>query len=96
VDGQRGPDAGVRAGELLEDQAVRDVVGARAAVGLRDADPHEPELAEVCEHLGGKRVVAVPRLRVRGDLLVGEAPRQLADLLLLVGQVVQAHGVTAS
>jgi hypothetical protein len=28
---------------------------------------------------------------VRGDLLVGETPRQVADLALLVGQLVQAH-----
>ena len=36
-------------------------------------------------------MLAVPLGRVRGDLLVGEAPRERADLALVVGQLVEAH-----
>src|SRR6185295_15312181 len=91
VDSDGDSDPGIGARELLEHEHVGEEVGAGAAVLLGHADAHEPQLAEVLEDRLGEAVLAVPRPGVRGDLLVGEAPRQVADLALLVGQLVQAH-----
>src|SRR4051812_48340985 len=93
VDGDRHAEAGVRARQLLENEAVAEEVGPGPGVLLGDADPHEAELAEVLDDLLRERVLAVPRGGGRRDLLVGEAPREVADLALVVGQLVQAHGV---
>ena len=92
VDGDRDAEAGVRARELLEDEAVAEEVGARAAVRLGDADAHEAELAEVrrgppC----GKRCSRSQAAACGRDLLVGEAPGERADLALVVGELVEAH-----
>src|SRR4051812_13124686 len=91
VDGHRHAEAGVRARELLEDEAVAEEVRARAAVRLWHAHPHQPQLAEVREDLLGEVVLAIPRRRLRRDLLVGEALGERADLALVVGELVQAH-----
>ena len=88
VHGERHAHAGVGAGELLEDEHVGEEVGAGAAVLVGHADAHQPELAELGEDLLGEAVLAVPLGGARGDDLVGEAPGQLADLALLVGQLV--------
>ena len=79
------PHARVGARQLLQDQDVGQEVGARAAVLDRHAGAHQPQLAERAEDLAREAVLAVPRRGVRRDLLVGEAPGQVADLALLVG-----------
>ena len=97
VDGHGHPDAGVGARELLEHEHVGEEVGARAAVLLGHADAHQAELAELGEQLAREDVVAIPLRRVRGDLLVGEPAREVADLLLLVRQLAHARArVTAT
>ena len=95
VDGDGHADAGVGARELLQHLDVGEEVRARAALLDRHADAHQPELAELGEQLAREVVVAVPRGGVRRDLLVGEAARERADLLLLGGQLVQAHEAAA-
>ena len=55
---------------------VGEEVRARAAVLLGHAHAHQPELAQLREDLAREAVLAVPRRRVRRDLLVGEAPRE--------------------
>src|SRR6185503_16118819 len=47
--------------------------------------------AQVLDDLAREAVLAVPRRGVRGDLFVGEAPGEAADLALVVGQLVEAH-----
>jgi hypothetical protein len=79
-------DAGVRARELLEDEDVREEVGAGAAVLLGHAHAHQPELGEPSEELPREAVFPVPRSRVRRDLGLGELPREGLDRLLLVGE----------
>ena len=49
MDGDGHADARVGARELLEHEDVREEVGARAAVLLRHADAHQPELAQLAE-----------------------------------------------
>ena len=71
--------AGVGARELLEHERVGEEVGADAAVLVRDADAHEPELAELGEDLAREAVLGVPRGRLGRDDLVGEAAREVAD-----------------
>jgi len=94
VHGEGHTDAGVRAAELLEDEDVAEEVGPRPADAVGDADAHQAELAELLEDGFGEAVLAVPGRRVRRDLLVGEAPGELADLALLVGQLVPWDQVT--
>ena len=91
VHGDRDADAGVGARQLLEHEHVGEEVGAGAAVLLRDADAHQAEVAEVGEQRARERVLAVPLGGVRRDPLGGEARREVADLALLGGQLVQAH-----
>ena len=84
------PTPGVGARELLEHEDVGEEVGARAAVLGGHAHAHQPELAELGEDLLGEGVLAIPGRGARGDLLVGEAARQGADLALLVAEL-EAH-----
>src|SRR5205814_4780719 len=88
---ERDAGAGVAAGHLLDDEDVGDEVGARAAELRRDADTHQPQLAELLEDGLGKRVLAVPGRCLRRDDVVAEARSELADLALLVAELVQAH-----
>src|SRR4051794_4337579 len=91
VDAERRPQPRVAARDLLHGEDVGQVVGARAAVLGGDADAQQPELAHVAQRLDWKAVLAVPGRRLRRHLVVGEAPREVADLALLVGQLVEAH-----
>ena len=72
--------------ELLEDEDVREEVRARAAVLLRDADAHQPELGELPDQLGREAVLPVPGRRVRLDLRLPELARQRLDLPLVVAE----------
>ena len=92
VDGDGHAHPGVGARELLEHEHVGEEVGARAAVLLGHADAHQPELAEVRRRPRAGSVCSRSQAAgVRRDLLVGEAPGEVADLALLVGELVQAH-----
>jgi len=66
-----------------EHEDVRDEVRAGAAVLLRHARPHQPQLGELREDLTREAVLPIPVGRVRLDL----APREIAcerlDLFLL-------------
>ena len=79
----RHPHAGVRPGDLLEDEDVRDEVRARAAVLLRDAHAHQAELGELAEDLLREVVLAIPLRRVRLDLGRSEVARDRLDVPLL-------------
>ena len=71
------PTPGVGARELLEHEHVGEEVGARAAVLLGHADAHQPELAELREHLAREACARGPSAAACGrDLLVGEAARE--------------------
>ena len=76
VHGDRHPDSRIGARELLEHEHVRQEVGTRATVGLRNADPHEPEVRELRVQLVGEAVLTIPRGRVGHDLRLGELPGQ--------------------
>ena len=94
VDGDRHADACVGSRKLLQHEHVGQEVRARTAVLLGHADTHQPELAELGEQLAREMVLAVPRRRLRRDPLVREPPRELADLLLVLGQFMPTHGST--
>ena len=87
VDADRHADAGVRARDLLEDEDVGEEVRARAAVLLRDADAHQPQLGELAEDLLREVVLAVPLGRVRLDLGRGELARERLNLPLVRGEL---------
>ena len=71
----------VDARELLDREAVREVVGAAAAVLVRERQTEQPELAHGEHGVDGERVVAVPRLGVRRDLRFRELAHDAAELL---------------
>ena len=73
----------VDARDLLDRDAVREVVGAAAAVLLGERQPEQTELAHRAHGVDGKHVVAVPGRGVRRDLALGEVAHDGAELLLL-------------
>ena len=87
VHGDGHADPGIRARELFEDEDVREEVCARAAVLLRHAHAHEPELRELREQLVREPVLAVPVRRVRRDLRVCELPGERLDGELVGGEL---------
>ena len=86
VDRDRDADARVGARQLLEDEDVREKVGAGAPVLLRDAGAHQPKLGELAEELAREAVLAIPLGRVRLDLLLRDLPGERLDLALIVRQ----------
>ena len=83
----RDSDAGVRARELLEDEDVREEVGAGAAELFRHADAHQPELGELPVQLRREAVLPIPGGRVRLDLGLREVSRERLDLPLVSRQL---------
>ncbi len=77
----------IRAGELLENQDVREEVRPRSAVLLGDAHPHEAELRELRIEVVGEAMVAIPCGRIRDDLRERELSREALDLALVRGQL---------
>ena len=79
----RDADACVGTRELLEDEDVRNEVGAGATVLLRHARAHEAELGELSEEIAREAVLSVPLGRVRLDLRTREVARKSLHLFLL-------------
>ena len=73
----------IRPTDLLDGQAERREVGARAAPALVDEQPEEPQPTHLENHVGGEGVLAVPCLGVGCDALTGELANHLPELLLL-------------
>ena len=86
VHGDGDADARIRAGELLQHEDVGEEVGAGTSELLRHADAHQPELAQLREHLPREGVLAVPAGRVRCDLGVRELAGESLDGALLGGE----------
>ena len=86
VHGDGDADARIGARELLEHEDVREEVGAGASELLGHADAHQPELAQLREHLPREGVLAVPAGRVRCDLGVRELAGESLDGALLGGE----------
>ena len=77
--------------ELLDCDRVGERVGARAAVLLRERDPHQPQLAELGHDLVREALLAVELLGRGGDLLLGEVAYGPADEVVVGGEV-EVHG----
>ena len=73
--------------ELLDRERVGERVAARAAVLLRERDPHQPELPELGDDLVGEALLAIQRLGHRRHLALGEVADGAADQLVVVGEV---------
>jgi hypothetical protein len=78
--------AGAAARQLFRENRVVHVVTTLAAVLLGVLEPEEPELGHAREDLVGKPASVLPLHRVRGELVLHEAPDRLAELLVLVGE----------
>ena len=75
-------DPDIAARQLLGDDAHRDLAEPHAAIGLRDGEPEHAHLGEAGDDFERNiGVGAVPALRMRDDLGVGEAPHLAADRL---------------
>ena len=86
VHGDGDADSRIRAGELLEHEDVREKVGAGTSELLGHADAHQPELAQLGEHLPREGVPAIPAGRVWRDLGVRELTGESLDGALLGGE----------
>ena len=80
-DGDR--DARVRPSQLLDHERPGDGVRSEASVLLGDRDAADPEFPELLHDVEGKFLVFVSLAGTRRDLLGGELPDEVADLLLL-------------
>ncbi len=92
--GQGDPDGLVDPAELLDGHAeagevALSVVGA-AAVLLRHDETEEAELAHLGDQVGREVALRVPLRDVGCDLLLGEVPDDLAEVLVLLAQL--EHG----
>ena len=93
-DGDDAADRGVAAAQLLGDQAVGEMVAARAAVLLVDGEPEEAERAQLPHDRLVDVLRAVPGHDVRGDLARDELLGELPDGRLLLAQL-QVHGLSS-
>ncbi len=80
-------DRGVAAPDLLDDEAVAEVVEAGAAVLVGDDRAEVALRGDLLDQVQVEVVVAGVFARALDDLLVGELPRGVADQALLVGQI---------
>ncbi len=87
VGGERGADPGAPPAELLLDQAAGEEVEPGPAVLLGDVGVHQSHLPRLVDDLLGPGAVLVVLPGDLADLLLGEVVRQLAEVLLLVGEV---------
>ncbi len=81
----------VDARDLLDGDAVREVVGATAAVFLGKREAEQPELAHRVDGVDRELVVAIPGLGVGSDLALGEIADDGPELLLLWRRI-ELHG----
>ena len=77
----------IDASQLLECDAERREVGAAAAVLGWEREAEEAEVAHRDDRVDGEGVRAVPLLRMRRDLSLGELADDLAEGLLFVAQL---------
>ena len=83
---QTGADARAAPAHLLLDQAAGEVVETGPAVGLGDVGVHQPDLPSLVDDVLGPGAVLVVLPGDLADLFLREVVRQLAQILLLVGQ----------
>ena len=83
---ERRADARAAPPELLLDQAARQIVEAGTAVGLLDVRVHEAHFPGLLDDLLGEAPVLVVLPCDGADLLLREVVRELANVLLLVGE----------
>jgi hypothetical protein len=88
VEGERG--RGISLRELLGDQAVRLIVGAKAAMPGRDAQAEEPGGPQVGVVVEGEGRLTIVALRARCETLAGEALRR-GDQFALAGGGLEIH-----
>jgi hypothetical protein len=77
-------------GKFFQDEDIRDEVRPCAAVFLRHAHAHQPELGQLRVELGREPVLPVPVGRVRLDLGLREVAGDGLDLALL-GRQLEVH-----
>ncbi len=84
---QRDADRLVDPAELLDRDAQRGEVRPRAAVLLRRGQPEQAEFAHGVHDVDREMVLAVPLRHVRRDLALGEVAHDLAERLVVLGQL---------
>ncbi len=68
-------------------------VVAHATELLRHDEPEQPELTHLRDEVGREVVVLVPLRDVRFDLVLSELPDDLAEVLVLLGQLEHARSL---
>ena len=80
-------DRALAGGDLLHDQGIADMVGARPAIFLGHQHAHKAELAEFGYRLSRKPLLAVPFRGVRGKPFARKVAGGIAQHPLLVGKL---------
>ena len=93
VAGHGGVDADAAVGDLLQHQAVVQAGQPQAAVLRRDLAVHQAGLPGLLADVVGELALFVQLAGDRDDLLPGEVPGGLDQLLLLFGDVEADHGL---
>ena len=92
VGGDRVGDAGAAVVELLEHEARVEGAETGATQLLGDGEVHQPELPRLAHDVVGEGLLFVVLRGDRDDLVGGEPPRGVLELLLLGGEVELHHG----
>src|SRR5580704_1780772 len=72
--------------DLLHDEGVADMVGARPAIFLGHQHAHKPELAELGDRIGRKFLLAIPLRRMRHEPFARKVAGDIAQHALLLGE----------
>ena len=94
VDRDERGDRGAAGGELLEDDRGVEPRHRRAADVLADVDRADAELCGRLDHVDREVFGLVPFQRMRGDLVVGEGARHVADRDAIGVESELLHGVS--
>ena len=91
MDGQDHPQVGIDVLELLAGETEADVVHARAAPLLRDADPEQLQLGHLAQEVAIETVLPVEIVDERKDVLPAPLAQGGDERLVLVAQLQVDH-----
>ena len=92
LEGQDEPRGGAGLGDLLDGDEHHERAGARAAEALLEREAEDLVVAQELDHVPGELALLVDLGRTGRDALAGQGADEVADLALLAGERLVAHG----
>ena len=86
---ERERDAAASAGELLDDEDLFHQTAAHAAVGLGQVNGVKVGCGHLLDDVPGELLLFIKGFSHRFNIAQGDLPRQILDLILLLGQIVK-------